>query len=358
MLSRPLALGLVVTACVVAAGGGAYIATLQHARSDSAMAASQTPAPGTEAAPLAQTPGAAPPPAGQSVASSAGAPPAQPSPDDVPGQPLTRAESARPAPRAVDRSSSATRPRPSPQLGPPPTDGKAAGTGTREESPSHATPAPVGDQGSAAQKPGGALPAPLPVPVPAPELPQVKDQPRGEPEQAWQEVTVPADSVIGLQLETPLSSESARVEDRVDARVTRDVRVDGQVAIPAGTHAIGSVMGVERGGKIRDRSRLGIRFHTLVLPDASRLPLNTETVYREGEAPSASSSAKIGGGAIGGAIIGAILGGGKGAAIGTGIGAAGGAAATMAGDRRAVVLPAGTPLNVRTQSPVTLTVEK
>jgi hypothetical protein len=144
----------------------------------------------------------------------------------------------------------------------------------------------------------------------------------------------------------------------VNARVTRDVRVDGQVVIPAGAHAIGSVMLVERGGKIKDRARLGIRFNTLVLPDATRLSLTTDTVYREGEAPSASSSAKIGGGAIGGAILGAILGGGKGAAIGSGIGAAGGTAATMAGDRHPVILPAGTPLTVRTQVPVSVTIEK
>ena len=45
---------------------------------------------------------------------------------------------------------------------------------------------------------------------------------------------MPADSVIGLQIETSVSSETARVEDRVDARVTRDVTVNGRVAIPAG----------------------------------------------------------------------------------------------------------------------------
>ena len=46
---------------------------------------------------------------------------------------------------------------------------------------------------------------------------------------------MPADSVIGLQIETTLSrARRARVEDRVEARVTRDVMADGRVAIPAG----------------------------------------------------------------------------------------------------------------------------
>ena len=78
--------------------------------------------------------------------------------------------------------------------------------------------------------------------------------------------------MIGLQVETALSSERARIEDRVDARVTRDVVANGHVAIPAGSRVIGSVTLVDRGGKLKDRARLGIRFHTLVLADGTRSP--------------------------------------------------------------------------------------
>ncbi len=169
---------------------------------------------------------------------------------------------------------------------------------------------------------------------------------------------VSRDSVIGLQTETRVSSETAKVEDRVEARVTRDVRVADRLAIPAGSRAIGSVTLVERGGKFKERARLGIRFHTLVLADGTRMPMNTETVFREGDSPTTSSSAKIGGGAVGGAIIGAILGGAKGAAIGATAGAGAGTAATAAGNASTVVLQPGTPLTVRLQSPVTITVER
>jgi hypothetical protein len=172
------------------------------------------------------------------------------------------------------------------------------------------------------------------------------------------EVVVPAESVIGLQLESTISTEYARIEDPVDARVTRDVQVGGHVVIPAGTHVMGSVTMVERGGRVKDRARLGFRFHTLVFADQSRVSISTDAVYRLGESPADQSSAKIGGAAIGGAIIGAILGGGKGAAIGSGIGAAGGAAAAMRGDRLPVVVPAGTTLSVRTQAPLSLPIEK
>lgn len=164
--------------------------------------------------------------------------------------------------------------------------------------------------------------------------------------------------MIGLQLETRLSSETAHVEDRVEAKVTRDVRVGDKVAIPAGAHAIGTVMQVDRGGKFKERARLGIRFNQLVLADGTRVPISTETIYRDGDAPGNTSAAKVGGGAVGGAILGAILGGTKGAVIGGATGAGGGTAAVMAGGRSEVVLAPGTPMTVRVISPVTITTEK
>jgi hypothetical protein len=169
---------------------------------------------------------------------------------------------------------------------------------------------------------------------------------------------VPAEAVIGLQLESTIPSESARVEDRVEARVTRDVRANGRVAIPSGSRVLGSVSLVERGGKMRERARLGVRFHTLILADGTEVPLQTDTFFREGDAPGNASAAKVGGGAIGGAILGAILGGGKGAAIGAGVGAGAGTAAVMAGGRRHAEIRAGSPVTVKVLSPVTVTVER
>lgn len=177
-------------------------------------------------------------------------------------------------------------------------------------------------------------------------------------EPTFDEVTVAADSVVGLRTETMLSSERARVEDRVEARVVRDVRVGGRVAIAAGTRVLGTVVVVERGGKMRDRARLGIRFNTLALADGTRLPISTETIYRYGDAPSNDSAKKIGGGAVAGAILGAILGGGKGAAIGATTGAAGGSAAVIAGDRSEAVFPSGADVTARMLSPVTITLER
>jgi hypothetical protein len=173
-----------------------------------------------------------------------------------------------------------------------------------------------------------------------------------------QELVVSANSVIGLQTDVALSSDRARVEDRVEARVARDVRVDGHVAIPAGTNAHGTVVVVDRGGKFKERARLGIRFHALTLPDGTEVPISTETIYRYGDAPGNGTAAKIGGGAVAGAILGAIIGGGKGAAVGATTGAGAGTVAVAAGDRSLATFPAGAEVTARILSPVTLTVEK
>lgn len=197
--------------------------------------------------------------------------------------------------------------------------------------------------------------------IPAPSIPEAQSQPSRPiepPAPVFEELVVSAQSVIGLQMESAVSSETARLEDEVVARVTRDVKVGDRVAIPSGARAQGSVTLVERGGRVRDRARLGVRFTSIVLADGTRVPIQTEMVLREGDSPGRESAAKIGGGAIGGAIIGGILGGAKGAAIGSTVGAGAGTTAVMAGGRNAATLPAGSPLTVRLEEPATITVER
>ncbi len=172
-----------------------------------------------------------------------------------------------------------------------------------------------------------------------------------DPWPAFDELEIAAESVIGIQLETAVSTRTARLEDRVEARVVRDVLVGPRVAIPSGARVRGSVVLVEPGGRLREASRLGVRFHTLLLDDGAEVTLTTETVYREGKSPGGDSVAKIGGAAVAGSILGAIFGGERGAAIGGSIGAAGGTAAAMNGEAEPATLPPGSRLTVRLSRP-------
>jgi hypothetical protein len=345
MFSKPLAFGLLALGCLTAAAGGAYLAT-RHNTADALK-----PAP--QAAPASATPSTpAEKPVAETEAPVAAAKPASDT-------------TATPAASQPDSSSlKETAPNPAPVRR---TTTERLRTARPSTTTAASTPTPAGHsvpvrETQPSQAPAdGASSTPAPATTSAPvELPSRAADP--QPERArvpqFEEVVLPAASVIGLQVETPLSSERARIEDRVEARVTRDVMANGRVAIPAGSRVLGSVTLVDKGGKLKERARLGIRFHTLVLADGTDVPLNTEQFFREGESPAGDSAKKIGGAAIGGAILGAILGGGKGAAIGGTTGAAGGTAAVMAGDRNPATVAPGSIVSVRLSSPVTIQVEK
>lgn len=327
MISKPLAFGLLVAGCVLAAAGGAYVAVRQNAPSQPAVigapAATDTGAQASK--PVAET---------EAIVTS--------KPAEAPALEAAPVAAA-PASRTPDRprERAANEPRRAP---------RATREAAREQPPAASAerPAPV--------EPPAQAPPTLPEPLPAEPPRQV--EPPAVVEREFEEAVVPASSVIGLQVTTSLSSERTQVEDRVEARVTRDVTAAGRVAIPAGSRVIGSVTLVERGGKVKERARLGVRFHTLVLADGAEQSLRTEAIFREGEPPSGESARKIGGAAVGGAILGAIIGGGKGAAIGGATGAAGGTAAVMAGGRNPATLPSGTIVNVRLTTPLTIDVPR
>jgi len=196
-------------------------------------------------------------------------------------------------------------------------------------------------------------PPSAPPPAVAVEPPPVEVQkPR------FEELTVKADSVVGIKLEQSLSSATARIEERVTALVSRDVTVDGRTVLPIGTKLEGTVMLVEPGSKFKGRARLGIRFHTIVLADGQKVPIQTEALYRDGESATGSTATKVGTGAAAGAILGAVIGGKRGAIIGAGVGAGGGTAAVMAGNPKEALLPSGTALTMRLTNPVTITIER
>jgi len=323
MLTNRASLGALAIVGVLAAGGGAYLAGRQHPASDSqAVATHDVNLPATGAVTetensLAPAPAPAADPAPTAPAATAPARAAASSTRQAPARPAAQrpqSQSARPSYSPPAQSTSASM-------------------------PSNPPVAPAVEQ---------------PDTTVAERRPSIPEPPQKQ----YQELVIPADSVVGLQIDTAVSSDRAKVEDVVKARVTRDVKVRDEVAIPAGARAEGSVTLVDKGGRLKDQARLGIRFHTIVLADGTRLPINTETIYRDGDSPARESAAKIGGGAVGGAVLGAILGGKKGALIGSTVGAGAGGAAVAASDASLATLPAGSQVTVRMSAPATVTVEK
>lgn len=342
MKSNRLAFIGLAFACIVAAFGGGYLASRQNTvpvpaaalESTTSTPSTRSIAPGAPAAKAADR-------AGQEAAADITSKTSQPAT-------AKRSEPVRePAPQAT-RAASAAR-----TASAPPSESAAVDRTPPVSAPVSSTaPLPVVSASTVDTAP----PAPGVRPADRPGEEQLR--PSDPPQKTLVEVVVPANAVIGLQTENGLSSETAHVEDRVEARVMRDVKIGDEVAIPAGARAIGSVTQVEIGGKFKERARLGVRFHTVVLADGTQLPIKTVAIDRYGEAPGDSTAAKVGGGAVAGAIIGAILGGSKGAAAGAAAGAGGGAVAVAAGDRKPATMPAGMQVTVQILSPVTVILEK
>jgi type IV secretory pathway VirB10-like protein len=318
MFPKSLILGVLALACVVAAAGGGYLATRQHAYPNTSTALDRVPTSDAKA----QSP--------------------------VPWAPA--------APDSGSRAAAVPAPAPTPTA-PPPAPRQSIRVRPNRESRKPASTARPADAPEAALSPAR-LPDVAPATPPLTSAPPAAAELVAEPEPTALELIVPADAVLGLEIANTVTSDRANVEDRVEARLTRDVRVGERVAIPAGSRVLGSVTDVDRGGKLKASARLAVRFHAVVLPDGVNAPIGTETVFRLGPSPAAKSAAKIGGGAVGGAILGAIIGGRKGAVIGGSVGAAGGTAAVMAGDAEAATLPAGSVLSVRLTGPVAVTVAR
>jgi len=345
MSTRALVIGAIGAGCIAAVGVGGFVA--QRMTPDQA-AAESTPVAGPGQA-TAEFPAA---PADDVAAIE---PESDPAPTRTPEPPRRQTAPARPQadpappalvvpdePRVVPPADTRPRPEGDPAA-PPPLPPEPMGA------------PPIATASSAAVPMGGTELPPPPVPeqmaTPPVEPPRVEDR-------RFVELTVEKDSVIGIRLEHDVSTDTARIEDRVTALVTRDVLVDGRTAIPAGARLEGNVALVERGGRFRERARLGVRFTRLVLSDDSVVRIQTETIYRDGESPTGEATSKIGASAVIGAILGGVIGGKKGAAIGGTAGAAGGTAAVATGGPNAATLAEGTPLTVRLTDPVVLLVER
>jgi len=169
---------------------------------------------------------------------------------------------------------------------------------------------------------------------------------------AGSRLTLPEGTEVSVRLEQPLSSRTARLEDRFEATVARPVYLDGRIVIPDGSRVQGTVTEVQRAQRPARGGRLNLAFDRLLLDDGSTVDL-TARVVQVHEDIGSGDTVKQGaiGAAIGG-ILGKVLGGTKGAIVGVLIGGAGGAIASNGDD---VELPAGTVFTLQLDRAVNVT---
>ncbi|MFN2530494.1 MAG: hypothetical protein ABR555_04265 [Pyrinomonadaceae bacterium] len=175
--------------------------------------------------------------------------------------------------------------------------------------------------------------------------------------------SIPRNTILGLELQTPLSTDATQRGDRFEARVTEPSEYAGAVVV-------GRVTQVKRAGKVKGVSQLQLAFDQIRFPDNRSVTLHAELIEvlplpgaerteidPEGGVRSRDRTkddvSKVGAATGVGAIIGAIAGGGKGAAIGAVIGGAAGTGAVVTQRGRDIHLDRGQQLRIRTSTDTT-----
>jgi len=155
---------------------------------------------------------------------------------------------------------------------------------------------------------------------------------------------------LDARLQTPLSSQTAAVEDRFEATTLVDLYQGNELLVPAGSVLRGVVSSVERATRTDRRGSLTLSFDQMTVAGRTYRIRATVTQALEGEGLKGEVG-KMTTGAAAGAIIGGLLGGFKGALAGILIGGGGSVLATPGTN---VTLDAGTVLRVRFDAPVTI----
>ncbi len=212
-----------------------------------------------------------------------------------------------------------------------------------------ATPAPGGENrvtgrdghAGAPDALGEAGPEAGPGAVPAPAAEARERQPAAA-------AAVPAGTAFEVAFTKGLASNASSVGETFRARVLSDLRVDGMVAVPAGSEVLGVVTDAVEARRIGGQAKLSVKFTDLVLPSGSTVPLRA-SFLEQGTGRAGRDAATIGGATAGGALLGRILNGsrGRGTIIGALVGAAVGTAIASKTAGEEVVIPEGSVVSLK-----------
>jgi hypothetical protein len=173
-------------------------------------------------------------------------------------------------------------------------------------------------------------------------------------------LAIPRNTILALELLTPVSTEASQRGDRLQAKVIEPAEFSGYIVD-------GRVAAVKRPGKVKGVAQLQLAFDQIRSPDNRTAALHAELIEIspmggeydpqidteggvKGRSSTKDDAAKVGAASGIGAIIGAIAGGGKGAAIGAIIGGGAGTAGVMTQRGKDIRLEQGQHLKIRTST--------
>jgi hypothetical protein len=173
-------------------------------------------------------------------------------------------------------------------------------------------------------------------------------------------LAIPRNTILNLELITPVSTDASVRGDRIQARVLAPAEYAGYLVD-------GHLAQVKRPGKVKGVAQLQLAFDQIRSLDNRSAELNAELIEIaplgaenepqvdseggvKGRDSTKDDAAKVGAASGVGAIIGAIAGGGKGAAIGAIIGGGAGTAGVMTQRGKDIRLERGQQLKIRTST--------
>jgi hypothetical protein len=171
---------------------------------------------------------------------------------------------------------------------------------------------------------------------------------------------VPSGTTFALRLNEELSTERNQPGDGFSATLTDPILdANGDVAIPAGATVRGRVTKASKSGRVGETAVMNLAFESVAFGgqsyalDASVVQANPQ---RKSRASTGEQVGKVAAGAAAGAILGRVLGKSTSSTVkGAVIGAAAGTAIAMGTADVDAVLPAGSTMIIRVDSPVTVT---
>jgi hypothetical protein len=165
---------------------------------------------------------------------------------------------------------------------------------------------------------------------------------------------VPSGTELILTLDTPVSSETAKPDQPIRAKMAKPVIVAGMEVIPTGALVTGAVVSAARSGKVKGLASISLRFNEVTVMNTP-YRIRTAAIAREAQSTKGKDAKTIGITTGVGTAVGAIAGGGKGAAIGAGVGGAAGTGAVLATRGKEVSIPAGATLRTTITETVRIT---
>ena len=100
---------------------------------------------------------------------------------------------------------------------------------------------------------------------------------------AQKQVTIKGGTIVPLESTATVKAADVNVGQTVDFKVSRDVVVDGVVAIPRGTIAKGTVYEAKRSTAFGTKGRLGIKARSLTLPSGENISFASSDIYIQGQ---------------------------------------------------------------------------